>query len=125
MLKQFLHFGLIGALGTAMHYALLIALVQLLAVHEGIAAMCGAALGAICNYVLNYHFNFRSTRRHREALPRFLAMAGIGIALNGFIVAALSKAGLHYLLAQATATVLVLSMNFLVSRTWIFVNRNT
>ena len=87
--------------------------------------MCGAALGAICNYVLNYHFNFRSTRRHREALPRFLAMAGIGIALNGFIVAALSKAGLHYLLAQATATVLVLSMNFLVSRTWIFVNRNT
>lgn len=121
--RQFLFFCVIGATGTALHYALLIALVQGWAVHAGLAAALGATVGALTNYTLNYYFNFRSSRGHSEALPRFLAMAAIGILLNGAIVSGLSKLGVHYLLAQLLATTIILSINFLASRAWIFTNK--
>ncbi|WP_342120789.1 GtrA family protein [Pseudoduganella sp. OTU4001] len=123
-LFQFVRFALLGALGTAVHYLLLIALVTGLKQPEALGAMVGACAGAFCNYYLNRRYNFRSTRRHREALPRFLAVAGLGIVLNGVIVGFLSQAGWHYLLAQAAATILILVINFFASKTWIFVNPN-
>jgi putative flippase GtrA len=120
-LFQFFRFALVGIAGTALHYLLLIALVSGLGQPEALGAMVGAAAGALCNYQLNRRYSFNSTRRHREALPRFLAMAAVGTVLNGAIVGLLSNAGWHYLLAQVAATLLILILNFFVSKTWVFV----
>lgn len=118
--QRFLRFAGVGALGTALHYLVLIALVSGLACAPAGAAMAGAIAGALANYGLNYRFTFASDRRHREALPRFLAMAGVGVAINGAVVAALTGFGMNYLLAQAAATVAVLGLNFFWSCQWIF-----
>jgi putative flippase GtrA len=117
---QFLHFAVMGALGTGIHYAILIVLVSEFNQSASLSAMIGATAGAFANYFLNYHFTFASDRRHREALPRFLAMAALGVAMNGLIVEALTLYKLNYLVAQIIATLVILGINFMVSRTWIF-----
>ncbi|MCA1926054.1 MAG: GtrA family protein [Thiobacillus sp.] len=118
---QFARFGAIGAVGTLTHYALLLALVQAAGVDAVAASALGAAAGAGVNYALNYRYTFRSARRHREALPRFLAIAAAGLALNTFLMWLLVEGlRLHYFAAQLVATAGVLGWNFLANRHWTF-----
>ena len=117
---QFAKFAAAGGAGTAMHYLVLITLVGLFQVAPGHAAFAGAAAGACVIYLLNRRYTFVSQRSHRETLPRFAAMAIVGALLNGFLVGALSAAGMYFLLAQVFATVVVLVFNFIVSKIWIF-----
>lgn len=117
---QFARFGGVGAVGTACHYLVLLALVEGFAVGPVLASTCGAVTGALVNYVLNRRFTFASTRPHREALPRFMAVAVAGFALNAILMAALLAPGLHYFAAQLGATAAVLVFNFVVNRAWTF-----
>jgi len=117
---QFLRFAAAGALGTACHYLVLLALSAGAGVAPGPAAACGALVGAVVNYWLNRSLIFRSERRHAEALPRFAAMALFGALLNGLIVGALARLGLHFMAAQVCATLLVLVLNYVISKKWIF-----
>ena len=117
---QFVRFAAVGALGTGCHYLVLIALVSLLGVTPGNAAFTGAAAGAYANYWMNRRYTFANLRPHREAIPRFVAMAAAGAGINGLIVGILSSHGAHYLLAQVFATSVILVLNFLISKKWIF-----
>jgi putative flippase GtrA len=117
---QFSKFAMVGVAGTVSHYIVLIALVKLAGMQPGRAAFAGASIGAIVVYLLNYRFTFASQRKHQETAPRFIVLAIVGALLNGALVGQLSGAGMHFLLAQLIATVLVLILNFVVSRTWIF-----
>lgn len=117
---QFLRFVSVGAIGTALHYGVLIFIVSVVNSDPAIGAMAGAACGAAFNYSLNYRFTFRSKRPHNEALPRFLLMAGIGVLLNGAIVKVLTMATVNYLVSQVGATLTILILNFFLSKLWIF-----
>jgi putative flippase GtrA len=118
---QFLSFVLVGAAGTLLHYLALTVLVVLGILPPGLASAVGAALGACVNYWLNYRFTFASsTRRHREMMPRYFAIAAIGAVANGLIVSQLSALGMHFLVAQLIATGTILVLNFLISKKWIF-----
>lgn len=117
---QFIKFASIGAIGTALHYAVLMFLVSVLGIDPAIGAMVGAMFGAACNYWLNHRFTFRSDRRHGDALPRFILMAAIGVLLNGAMVKALTMQSINYLVSQVGATLLILVMNFFLSKLWIF-----
>lgn len=119
--KQFSVFSLVGVAGTLAHYALLFLLVSSQTAHPVPASVAGAVLGAVINYALNYRFTFRSARRHREALPRFLTIAAVGLALNAALMFLLVEPlQLHYLIAQLIATGCVLVWNFLGNRHWTF-----
>lgn len=107
-------------MGTALHYAVLILLVTGFDCDPAMGAMAGATCGAAFNYWLNHRFTFRSDRPHREALPRFLLMAGMGILLNGIIVKVLTLATVNFLVSQVGATLIILIMNFFLSKVWIF-----
>jgi putative flippase GtrA len=118
---QFIRYAGAGAIGTACHYAALIALVQLAHFGAVAASTAGAIVGAIVNYALNHRFTFASGRAHAVALPRFALVAVGGIALNALVLAAvLSLAGPHYLVAQVVATGAVLTAGFLANRAWTF-----
>jgi len=119
--QQFVTFALIGLVGTAGHYAVLIALVQSGVTGPTVATTAGFAVGAVINYVLNYRFTFASSRPHLEALPRFLAVAATGAGLNYLVMrAGIDTFGLHYLLAQILATGVVLLWTFSINRLWTF-----
>ena len=117
---QISKFLLTGGAGTSVHYLVLIVLVNVTGMLPGGAAFAGAAIGACVVYWLNRSFTFATQRSHAETLPRFAAMAIAGAIMNGALVGMLNAAGLHYLIAQASATVAVLIFNFIVSKLWIF-----
>jgi putative flippase GtrA len=121
MTPQFLRYAGAGAVGTALHYAILIGLVQQARLDAVLASTAGAVAGALVNYALNYRYTFASGRAHREALPRFAVVAALGVALNAVVMAAvLAIAGPHYLVAQVVATATVLAVGYLANRTWTF-----
>lgn len=120
MAAQFLTFALVGAIGTMVHYGVLFAGVDLLGWAPVLATTAGAICGAIVNYILNYHVTFKSKRAHAAASPRFFAIAGVGVLINGAIVGLAVRAGLHYLLAQIIATGVVLVFGYLANRAWTF-----
>jgi len=117
---QFLKFAVVGLAATCLHYAIFLALVMLVDVAPGLAAAIGASFGACVVYLLNRRYTFATQRAHRETIPRFVALSIVGALLNGAIVGWLSGMGLHFLLSQVVATVLVLFINFVVSKTWIY-----
>jgi putative flippase GtrA len=74
--------------------------------------------------MLNYRFTFRSTQRHRVAIPRFLGVAAAGMLVNSLIMALLTRGiGWHYLVAQVISTGIVLLSNFVGNRLWTFKER--
>jgi putative flippase GtrA len=121
MVPQFIRYAGAGAIGTAAHYAILVALVQTGATGVVAATTAGAIVGAAINYALNHRVTFASDAPHARALPRFAAVATIGIALNALVVAiVLALVGPHYLVAQVVATFTVLASGYLANRAWTF-----
>lgn len=121
MTPPFLRYAGAGAVGTAAHYAVLIALVQLAGSGAVAASTAGAIVGALVNYALNHRYTFASRRAHRVALPRFATVAGAGVALNATVIAALAATlPLHYLVMQVIATAVVLVAGFAANRRWTF-----
>jgi putative flippase GtrA len=102
------------------HYAVLVALVEGVGFSAATAAGFGAAVGAALNYLLNYKFTFRSQARHVVTAPRFALIAAVGLGASSAVVFLAVKLGVHYLIGQAVATVLVLLFGFLANQFWTF-----
>ena len=120
-IAQFLLFAGIGAIGTLGHYTTLIVLVQFWAVDPVFASSFGFVVGAIVNYILNYHFTFQSDKRHAEALTKFLIVATIGAGINGVIMyIGIENTSINYMIVQIFATAVVLLWNFVVNKLWTF-----
>jgi putative flippase GtrA len=120
-MHQFFRYSLVGAIGTAVQYAILISLVRAGLAPAIVASSVGAIAGALVNYYLNSRWTFASTRAHEQALPRFAAIALAGIGLNAIVMAGmLTYVGAHYLVAQFVATGVVLVAGFVANRTWTF-----
>ncbi len=119
---QFFWYTVAGGIATAVHYAVLIALVELLGYPAAPSAAFGTLCGAAVSYLLNRRITFAfSSAGHGQALPRFMAIALLGALLNGLLVwLGVQQLGWHYLLAQALATVLVMGLTFRLNRLWTF-----
>lgn len=114
-------YALIGLWATAVHYSVLVALVELWLTNPGPAAAAGAGSGALAAYIGNRHLTFASRTAHLRALPRFLFVAAIGALLSGSIVwSGTTLLRLPYLVPQLLATALVLGGGFVLNRQWTF-----
>jgi putative flippase GtrA len=121
LLRQFLRFAGAGAIGTGVHYCVLIALVQLASFASVVASFLGYIAGALTNYLLSRYYVFRSTVPHYEALAKFFTVALIGLVLNTLVMAAgVYLLNWYYIVAQVAATVLVLLWNFAGNKLWTF-----
>jgi putative flippase GtrA len=117
-----LRYALTGGLATALHYGVLLTLVEGFHCAAPVAAAAGALCGALLAYAGNRHFTFAAgTAGHGRALPRFALVALLGAGLNAAIVwLGTAALGLHYLFAQALATLAVLLFGFRLNKTWSF-----
>ena len=115
-----LRYAAVGALATVAHYALLWVLVEHGHWWPALAAGAGAALGAQVGFVGNRWFTFQHRGPGLPAWWRFQLTALLGGVTSVAVVAAGVGLGLHYLLAQAGATVLVLVLTYLINRRWAF-----
>jgi putative flippase GtrA len=119
-LSRFVRFSLVGAVATAIQYALLILLVRAFSLAPTPASCIGFAVSAVANYLLNYHFTFASERAHAPAAVKFALLAAAGLLINAAIMHVLVDAHVHYLIAQLGATGLVLFWNFIGNSVWTF-----
>lgn len=119
---QFFWYTVAGGIATAVHYAVLIALVELFGFSAAPSASMGALCGALVSYLVNRRMTFAgSSAGHFQALPRFMAIALLGALLNGVLVwLGVHLLAWHYLVAQGLATVLVMGLTFRLNRTWTF-----
>jgi putative flippase GtrA len=115
------HYAGAGAIGTLAHYMTLALLVELMSASPVLGTVVGAAVGALINYFLNYHFTFTSYASHRRTLPRFLVVAGLGMAINaGGMWVGTKWLGINYLITQIGCTALVLAIGFILNKMWTF-----
>ena len=123
---RFLRFAVVGVVGTAAHYALLLTLVEGAGADPVAGSVAGFLLGALVNYTLNRRLVFRSDRAHVEALPRFLTVAGTGLCWNAALMyVSVDVLGVHYLVAQIVTTGLLLGWHYIGNALWTFRKRAT
>jgi putative flippase GtrA len=122
---QLARYALVGLLAVAIHYAALIVLVELTSVGKVLASIVGFCLAIPVNYHFQHRWVFQSQNGHRVALPRYLTVTAIGLAINAVAFNGGLEVGLPYLLAQAIAIVLVVGFNFMANRVYTFGGRST
>jgi putative flippase GtrA len=123
---EFGRFLLTGAGATALHYAVLVALVQAGACGPVAATTIGFVVGATVNYFMSARYSFRSDASHADASPRFAAVALSGLALNALVMWVLNGwLHLPYVVAQVGATGVTIGWNFLLNKHWTFSKRTS
>jgi len=120
-LRHILLFAALGGIGTAAHYAVLIMLVQSGLTGPVLGSTAGFLTGAFVNYQLNRHLVFRSAKPHREAMAKFLLVAGVGLGLNAALMALFTRVlGASYLPAQVIVTGLLVLWHYGGNAVWTF-----
>jgi putative flippase GtrA len=120
-LARLVAYATVGATATAIQYAVLVLAVQAWHVRAVVGSTIGFVVSVGVNYLLNYHFTFRSRAPHRRAATRFLVIALAGLALNAAVMALLTEwLAIGYLLAQLVATALVFVLGFIANTQWSF-----
>jgi putative flippase GtrA len=110
-----------GGIATAGHYATTILAVEWLHLPPIAATTAGFCVGAAIKYWLNYTAAFRSRAPHGQAAVRFAIALALFMLLNSGIFWLLqSRLGLHYLLAQAITTVVLIPPGYWLHRRWVF-----
>lgn len=109
---QFARYVACGLTAAAVHYAILIVLVE--AGAPVVPSSCaGATVALITSYLLNYHFTFRSAGPHGATLGRFLAVSAGGWLINaGAMFLLVRTVDAHYLVLQTAAVAAMVLFNF-------------
>lgn len=117
---RFLTYALVGAVGTLVQYAVLVACVTSHWTNPATGSAIGAIFGAIVNYFLNARYTFRH-QAHGAALPKFAATAALGAAMNWLMMKVFAELlGVYYLFAQVIATAFVLALTYVINLVWTF-----
>ena len=118
---QFLGFAGVGAIATLLQYGILVLTVELFGVPAVVGSCLGFVVSAILNYLLNYHFTFRSGNSHAVAASRFAVVASGGLAINASVMGLLMHfTRLPYVVSQVITTLVVLIWNFAGNALWSF-----
>ena len=119
--RQFLHFAVVGACGTAVQYVILEIGVEMFDIPAALASAIGYICGSVVNYLLNYFFTFKSGKTHTEAASKYFTLLGIGLCINTALMGLLvHHLGWNKWIAQLLTTGIGLIWNFTGSRFWAF-----
>ena len=120
-LRRLTTFGMVGVIGTSVHYLTLVLLVETVGMRPVTATSVGFVIGALVNYLLNRRYTFRSSKAHLDAGPRFFLVALVTGVLNSLLVyVGVGLMSANYLLVQVGATLIVLLANFALNSVWTF-----
>ena len=113
--RQFSHFVVVGLITTVVHYAILVALVEVFAASPVTGTAAGFLSSVLFSYLLNRRYTFHD-QRFGPGLLKYIAAVSIGLLVNITIMSALTQVGAHYLIAQAFASMVALAWNFASTR---------
>lgn len=113
--KKIIRFGLVGASGMVLDYAVTFLSKEFFLFDKYIANFFGFAVAATSNYFLNRLFVFNDqARSHRRQYTGFIGIALIGLALNSGIIWLLTDKlfALNFYMAKGIAIGIVFIWNF-------------
>jgi putative flippase GtrA len=118
-------YGIAGGASALTHLGTTWLLVEMAAIRPVLATNVGFALSIAVSYLLQRSWVFRSSRRHVQALPRFLIVVAISGLSNVTIVAVGTEVlDVHYLPVQIVALVAIPIINITLNATWTFRERS-
>ena len=126
VLHEALGYAVVSGCALLADMALLALLVQVGGWHYLAAATTSFVAGACIAYSLSVRFVFSEHKLHnrRTEFLGFIALGGIGIAVNAAVIyAAVAWFGLHYLIAKCVAAGCSFGCNFVARRQLLFVQR--
>ncbi|MBU1249992.1 MAG: GtrA family protein [Actinobacteria bacterium] len=113
-------YGVMGGLSALSHLGTTWALVSL-GLEPTIATSIGFAVSVIVSYALQRGWVFRSRRRHRETIPRFLIVVALAGATNWLVVFIGSEVlQLYFLGPQIVALIIIPVQNFVLNSVFTF-----
>lgn len=116
-----LKYGVVGGLGTALHFGSLYAFVEWLRLSPVLASALGFVLVLLVSYALNQRWTFRRAASGWGPLLKYSIVSLTGLALNtGLMTAAVEWLHWHYLLGQCLVVIAVPVSNFLFNYYWTF-----
>jgi putative flippase GtrA len=118
--RQFSRFLAVGVAATAVHYGVLIALVEAWGTDPVLATTAGFVAAVLLSYVLNRRYTFDREPAFGSGLLKYYGAVSMGLVLNAGVMAVLTRWGAHYLLAQVAASAVALVWNFLAARLIVF-----
>lgn len=119
-MKSFARYTLVGAIATAVHYALLALCVEIGHWQAHWASGFGAIVGAQVAYLGNRWYTFAHRGSLGPSWAKFQFTAALG-ALQGMAVVWVAvRSGWHYIAAQVLATLLSLVLTYAINRAWSF-----
>lgn len=120
-MRQFFRYCLVGGIAAALHFLILIGLVEFVGIAPIIATTVGFIFAVVLNYVMQYHWTFSASGPHRLKLLKFSSIAVFAMFINGGIFWLCNTlAGAPYLLSQFVATGIVVAINFRLNRHYVF-----
>jgi len=119
-LGRIFRFALVGLSSTALYFALLWALRDVIGSVLLLTAVC-YLVSMVYNFVLQSAFTFRAGAPARHAVLRFALMHGVAMGINSAAMAGLVT-GLHVpmFVGQIGVTALVSILVFLASKHWVY-----
>ncbi|CAG7626823.1 hypothetical protein PAESOLCIP111_02854 [Paenibacillus solanacearum] len=121
MIRLMVKYGVVGALGTVLHFASLYALVEWLNVPPVAASALGFLLVLLVSYVLNKRWTFQSTPSGWGPLLKYCVVSVTGLGLNvALMYVSVELLHWHYLIGQCTVVVAVPLSNFILNYYWTF-----
>lgn len=122
-LLRLFRFGIIGLMAAAIHYLVVVALVELGGTAPLLANVGGFATAFWCSYFGHRHWTFadrRATNATRSFF-RFLATAVLGFLLNQLLFyLLLTHVNLPYFISLAIVVVVVAVLTYVLTRLWAF-----
>lgn len=120
-MNQFINFIGAGAIATALHYSVLLILVEIFGFNVVLSSGIGALVGGITSYILNRRFTFHSNLPHSKTLPKFFVVAGFAVLLNIALMQLFTVTfSTPYLFAQILTTGLLIVVTFGLNKLWSF-----
>lgn len=76
--------------------------------------------GFVVNFALNRQWAFASSGRLRHQFAKYLALVAVNLLITVLMVKGLTALGVMYLVAKVFTTAVLSTVNYFISRRWIF-----
>ena len=125
MLKQFLKFGLIGILNTAITVIIYQLLIHF-KINHFVANTAGYLLGTVNSYFFNNYWVFRAKDKSKEVLSKFILVNFITLFISNLLLFILvDKFFYRKDLVQIFVIPITMVFNFTLNKFWTFKRRDT
>jgi len=121
MISKVFRYAIVGVIGTFTHFGILTLLVEAFNGDPVISSVVGFIITVIVSYYLNYRWTYKSSKKHKATLTRYLIVSLAGLCLNTAIIyVTVNILNLWYVIGQLIVVIVIPVHNFILNTYWSF-----